>query len=86
MSIIRIIRITSHEILFRFIRIHILSLFSIPQTYYERAKICITPTKKGKQDIDEAHPCFTVKYLKNKPVRELKNDDFLKMVQAEQEG
>ena len=61
-------------------------VFSLSQTYYERAKICITPTKKGKQDIDEAHPCFTVKYLKNKPVRALKNDEFLKMVQAEQEG
>ena len=38
------------------------------------------------QVIDESHPCFPSKYLKNKPVREFKGDDFLKLVQAEKDG
>ena len=38
------------------------------------------------QVIDESHPCFPSKYLKNKPVREFKGDDFLKLAQAEKDG
>ena len=33
--------------------------------------------------IDENHPCFLMKYLRNKLVRELKGDEFLKLSQAE---
>ena len=40
----------------------------VRQTFRERAKINITPTKKGRKDIDEGHPLFSVKWLKNKPV------------------
>jgi len=30
--------------------------------------------------------CYGFKYLKNKPVRDLKGDQFLRIVQAEQDG
>ncbi|XP_051786507.1 transcription elongation factor SPT6 [Erpetoichthys calabaricus] len=55
------------------------------QTFQERAKINIKPTKKGKKDVDEAHYAYAFKYLKNKPVKELSGDQFLKMCQAEDE-
>lgn len=38
------------------------------------------------QDIDEAHYAYTFKYLKNKPVKELREDQFLKICLAEGEG
>uniref|UniRef100_A0A3B4XSJ0 Transcription elongation factor SPT6 n=1 Tax=Seriola lalandi dorsalis TaxID=1841481 RepID=A0A3B4XSJ0_SERLL len=56
------------------------------QTFQERAKINIKPTKKGKKEIDEAHFAYSFKYLKNKPVKELNGDQFLKMCLAEEEG
>uniref|UniRef100_A0A8C9VR57 Transcription elongation factor SPT6 n=1 Tax=Scleropages formosus TaxID=113540 RepID=A0A8C9VR57_SCLFO len=56
------------------------------QTFQERAKINIKPTKKGKKDVDEAHYAYSFKYLKNKPVKELNGDQFLKMCMAEEEG
>ncbi|XP_069040225.1 transcription elongation factor SPT6 [Lepisosteus oculatus] len=56
------------------------------QTFQERAKINIKPTKKGKKDVDEAHYAYSFKYLKNKPVKELNGDQFLKMCLAEDEG
>ncbi|KAK7925731.1 hypothetical protein WMY93_008041 [Mugilogobius chulae] len=56
------------------------------QTFQERAKINIKPTKKGKKEVDEAHFAYSFKYLKNKPVKELNGDQFLKMCLAEDEG
>ncbi|XP_023646777.1 transcription elongation factor SPT6 isoform X1 [Paramormyrops kingsleyae] len=56
------------------------------QTFQERAKINIKPTKKGKKDVDEAHYAYSFKYLKNKPVKELSGEQFLKMCLAEEEG
>lgn len=38
------------------------------------------------QDIDEAHYAYSFKYLKNKPVKELRDDQFLKMSLAEDEA
>ena len=35
--------------------------------------------------IDENHNCYTIKYLRNKPVRELKGDEFLRLHLAEQD-
>lgn len=57
----------------------------IRETFFERAKISISPTKKGLKEIDENHPCYPVKYLKNKPVRDLIGAQFLNMTQAENE-
>jgi transcription elongation factor SPT6 len=37
----------------------------------------------GLLEIDENHPLYAIKYLLNKPVNTLQNDEFLKMVQAE---
>ncbi|CAN7944833.1 unnamed protein product, partial [Ixodes hexagonus] len=37
----------------------------IRETFFERAKICVTPSKKGLKEIDENHPCYPIKYLKN---------------------
>lgn len=31
------------------------------------------------QEIDESHSCFSMKYLKNKPVRDLKDEQYLKL-------
>lgn len=56
---------------------------SVREIFFERAKICVTPTKQGMKEIDEHHPIFTMKYLKNKPVRELEGDQFLKLAMAE---
>uniref|UniRef100_A0A2K6FY10 Transcription elongation factor SPT6 n=1 Tax=Propithecus coquereli TaxID=379532 RepID=A0A2K6FY10_PROCO len=56
------------------------------QTFQERAKLNIIPTKKGRKDVDEAHYAYSFKYLKNKPVKELRDDQFLKIVLAEDEG
>nr|XP_023411962.1 transcription elongation factor SPT6 isoform X2 [Loxodonta africana] len=56
------------------------------QTFQERAKLNIAPTKKGRKDVDEAHYAYSFKYLKNKPVKELRDDQFLKICLAEEEG
>uniref|UniRef100_A0A8C6V810 Transcription elongation factor SPT6 n=1 Tax=Naja naja TaxID=35670 RepID=A0A8C6V810_NAJNA len=65
------------------------------QTFQERAKINVAPTKKGKkvrlpspsfQDVDEAHYAYSFKYLKNKPVKELRDEQFLKISLAREEN
>lgn len=38
------------------------------------------------QDVDEAHYGYSFKYLKNKGVKELSGEQFLRMCQAEAEG
>ena len=37
------------------------------------------------QVIDDQHSCIAMKYLRNKPVRELKADEFLKLHLAEKD-
>ena len=59
---------------------------SVREIFYERAKISIRPTKKGLKEIDEFHNCYSIKYLKNKPVRELVGDEFLRLKIAEQDN
>ncbi|XP_063222520.1 transcription elongation factor SPT6 isoform X2 [Bacillus rossius redtenbacheri] len=56
------------------------------EAFFERAKIDVQPTKKGMKEIDENHPCYSMKYLKGKPVRDLVGDQYLKLVLAEQDG
>lgn len=56
------------------------------QVFFERAVIHVRPTKKGMKEVDESHPCFTYKYLRNKPVSEFSNEQFLHLVIAKQEG
>ncbi|XP_008554918.1 transcription elongation factor SPT6 [Microplitis demolitor] len=50
--------------------------------YMERAKLTVRPTKKGIKVIDENHEMYTMQYLKEKPVRELVGDQWLKLVTA----
>jgi transcription elongation factor SPT6 len=58
---------------------------TLREAYQEKAKLTVRPTKKGIKEIDENHPCYGMKYLKGKPVRDLNNDMFLKLHMAEQE-
>uniref|UniRef100_A0A915KER6 YqgF/RNase H-like domain-containing protein n=1 Tax=Romanomermis culicivorax TaxID=13658 RepID=A0A915KER6_ROMCU len=46
----------------------------------------VKPTKKGIKEIDENHPLYAVRYLKNKPIRDISNDQFLYFVQGESLG
>jgi transcription elongation factor SPT6 len=47
--------------------------------FYERATINVHPTKKGLKEIGEDHDVYTMKYLKDKPVRSLEYDQFLRL-------
>ncbi|XP_029678136.1 transcription elongation factor SPT6 isoform X2 [Formica exsecta] len=57
----------------------------VREMYMERAKISVKPTKKGIKEIDENHPIYTMKYLKDKPVRDLVGVQFLNLVIAEED-
>lgn len=57
----------------------------VREMYMERAKVTIKPTKIGLKMIDEAHPIYTMKYLKDKPVRDFIDDQFLKLAVAEED-
>ncbi|XP_045772397.1 transcription elongation factor SPT6 [Maniola jurtina] len=48
----------------------------------ERATISVRPTARGMKEIDESHACYSMKYLKKKPVRDLSGDQFLKLTIA----
>ncbi|XP_051159276.1 transcription elongation factor SPT6-like isoform X2 [Leptopilina boulardi] len=58
---------------------------TIRDMYMERAKLSVRPTKKGIKEIDENHPVYSMKYLKDKPIRDFVGDQFLKLVIAEQD-
>ena len=36
--------------------------------------------------IDDSHPCVSMKYLRNKPVKELCGSEFLRLCLAEEDG
>lgn len=55
--------------------------------YYERACISCRPTiPRGLKEIDESHACYAMKYLHMKPCDKFIRDEFLRLVQAEQDG
>ena len=54
------------------------------QEYRKRCMLSITPTQTGIIEIDENHPLYYCKYLLNKPVHRLTNDEFIKIVQVSQ--
>lgn len=58
---------------------------AVREIYFERAKVCVYPTKQGVKEIDENHPCYSFKYLKDKPVRELSGEQFLRLCMAEED-
>ncbi|ODN05104.1 Transcription elongation factor SPT6 [Orchesella cincta] len=57
----------------------------VREVFFERATISCHPTTKGQKEIDEAHPCFSMKYIKEKPVRDLTPDQFMKLSLAEED-
>ncbi|XP_012233466.2 transcription elongation factor SPT6 isoform X2 [Linepithema humile] len=57
----------------------------VREMYMERAKVSVKPTKKGTKEIDENHPIYTMKYLKDKPVRDLVGVQFLNLMTAEED-
>ncbi|XP_058061525.1 transcription elongation factor SPT6 [Anopheles bellator] len=57
----------------------------IRELFFERAKLNVRPTKKGVKEIDETHPCYGLKYLREKPVRDLTGDQYLKLTMAQED-
>jgi N-acylneuraminate cytidylyltransferase len=37
------------------------------------------------KEIDENHDCYSLRYVKDKPIQTLKNDDWIKLIQAEEQ-
>ncbi|OXU17876.1 hypothetical protein TSAR_004906 [Trichomalopsis sarcophagae] len=56
---------------------------SVRATFKRKAKISVRLTKQGIKSIDENHPIYSMKYLKDKPVADLVGDQFLKLAMAE---
>lgn len=54
--------------------------------FNERATVTIRATHKGRTEIDEWHPYARFRYLDNKPVSTLVDDEFLWMQRAHNEG
>jgi len=52
---------------------------TIRENFFVRAKINVKPTPKGMKIIDEQHMLFNMKYLKEKPVNDLLNEQYLKL-------
>ncbi|ESO05770.1 hypothetical protein HELRODRAFT_191379 [Helobdella robusta] len=58
----------------------------VRQVFQERCKMNVRPTSKGFSEIDESHQCYSFKYLRSKPIRDLQEDQYLKIHQAEEDG
>ena len=59
----------------------------IRSVFNERSVVNVRPTSKGLKDgIDENHPCYTQKYLKEKPLNLFTDLQFLHLLQAEEDG
>ena len=59
----------------------------IRTVFMERAVVNVRPTEKGLKDgIDETHSCYTQKYLREKHIQDFADDQFLNLLQAEQDG
>jgi transcription elongation factor SPT6 len=53
--------------------------------FFERCTFNVKPTKKGREEIDESHNCYAIKYLRYKAVRTLRGDQWLRLIQAEEQ-
>lgn len=58
---------------------------TVRKYYFENAVINVKPTTLGMKEIDENHPCYEVKFLKNKPVGRIQGEQFLNIVNAEKD-
>lgn len=52
---------------------------TVREAYFERARISARPTPQGLKIVDEHHPLYPIKYLKDKPVTDLQGDQFLRL-------
>ncbi|CAB3402517.1 unnamed protein product [Caenorhabditis bovis] len=50
------------------------------------AKIYVRPTKKGRDTLDDSHPMYYKRYIREKPVSNLKDDEFLWYHKMKEEG
>jgi len=58
---------------------------TVRKYYFENAVINVRPTTLGMKEIDENHPCYAFKFLKNKPVARLMGEQFLHLVNGEKD-
>lgn len=58
---------------------------TVRKYYFDNAVINVKPTNLGMKEIDENHPCYTQKFLKNKPVSKLQNEQYLNLTNAEKD-
>ncbi|KAA8586830.1 hypothetical protein FQN60_000666, partial [Etheostoma spectabile] len=66
---------------------YVCSQFSTPETVLEGTRYMVAmQIAREPLEVDEAHFAYSFKYLKNKPVKELNGEQFLKMCLAEDEG
>uniref|UniRef100_A0A183C609 Transcription elongation factor spt6 n=1 Tax=Globodera pallida TaxID=36090 RepID=A0A183C609_GLOPA len=56
------------------------------QVFRQHLLISLHPTLKGRDEIDENHPLYGRHYIKDKPVKELKDDEYLSFVRAQKDG
>lgn len=63
-----------------------LARYVVRRDYKSRCTITARPTRVGLQSITEDHPCYTIKYLREKPVHSFKKDQFLYLYQAVKDG
>jgi hypothetical protein len=53
------------------------------EAFYERATLTVRPTKQGMKVIDEAHDCYALKFVRDKRLDTLKDDQWLRLIQVE---
>lgn len=58
---------------------------TVRKYYFENAVINVKPTLLGVKEIDENHPCYRFKFLRNKPVTSLEGEQFLHLTNAERD-
>ncbi|KAG9508769.1 Transcription elongation factor SPT6, partial [Fragariocoptes setiger] len=56
---------------------------TVRKYYFDNAVINVRPTKVGMKELDENHPIYTYKYLKNFSVSKLTRDQFVQLTAAE---
>jgi transcription elongation factor SPT6 len=52
------------------------------EAFYERATLTVRPTKLGLKVIDEPHDCYAMKFIRNKPIRTIEDDQWLRLIQV----
>ena len=58
---------------------------TVREIFQEKAKVSCKPTLKGRKEIGEDHEMYTMKYLGIKPLKEFKNEQFVKVQAAADE-